>query len=158
MTPLLANNLATVSQLAEYQILCGKPRFNSKAPSWTNTRGLKITEESLLPSFWHLQIVRLSQLSLFWIARGERNVISWKAWPKGAREAIDSSSLDNNTNWSNEAHLPTRARYAQHLKHAQNHITRAVAAVGSCCVHGWYHAHNNCPWLPLLEWYGSAHA
>ena len=88
MTPLLANNLATVSQLAEYQILCGKPRFNSKAPSWTNTRGLKITEESLLPSFWHLQIVRLSQLSLFWIARGERNVIAWKAWPKGAREAL----------------------------------------------------------------------
>ena len=31
MTPLLATNLATVSQLAEYQILCGKPRFNSKA-------------------------------------------------------------------------------------------------------------------------------
>ena len=43
MTPLLATNLATVSQLAEYQILCGKPRFKSKAPSWTNTRGLKIT-------------------------------------------------------------------------------------------------------------------
>jgi len=88
MTPLLATNRATLCQLAEYQILCGKPRFNSKAPSRTNTQGLKITEESLLPSFWHLQIVRLSQLSLFWIARGERNVIAWKAWPKGAREAL----------------------------------------------------------------------
>ena len=27
-------------------------------------------------------------------------------------------------------------RYAQHLKHAQNHITRAVAAMDSCCAHG----------------------
>ena len=51
MTPLLATNRATVFQLAEYQILCGNPGFTSKAPSWTNTRGLKITEESLLPSF-----------------------------------------------------------------------------------------------------------
>ena len=76
MTPLLATNLATVSQLAEYQILCGKPRFKSKAPSWTNSRGLKIAEKSLLPSFCHLQIVILCRLSLFWIARGERNVIA----------------------------------------------------------------------------------
>ena len=44
-----------------------------------------------------------------------------------------------------------RARYAQHLKHAQNHITRAVAAIDSCCAHGWYHAHNNCSWQLLLE-------
>ena len=29
-----------------------------------------------------------------------------------------------------------RARYAQHLKHAQNHITRTVAAMDSCCAHG----------------------
>ena len=29
-----------------------------------------------------------------------------------------------------------RARYAQHLKHTQNHITRAVAAMDSCCAHG----------------------
>ena len=44
-----------------------------------------------------------------------------------------------------------RARYAQHLKHAQNHITRAVAAIDSWWAPGWYHAHNNCSWQLLLE-------
>ena len=29
-----------------------------------------------------------------------------------------------------------RARYAQHLKHEQNHITRAVAAMRTTTVHG----------------------
>ena len=140
MTPLLATNLATVSQLAEYQILCGKPRFNSKAPSWTNTRGLKITEESLLPSFWHLQIVRLSQLSLFWIARGERNVIAWKAWPKGAREALElplTVLLSITIPIAAMKHTyQLRARHAQHLKHAQNHIIQAVATMRTTTVHG----------------------
>ena len=143
MTPLLATNRATVFQLAEYQILCGKPRFNSKAPSWTNTRGLKKTEESLPPSFWHLQIVRLSQLSLFWIARGERNVIAWKAWPKGAREALVlplTVLLSITIPIAAMKHTyQLRARYAQHLKHAQNHITRAVAAMDSCCARGTTH-------------------
>ena len=41
-------------------MLCGRSR--TQAPDLTNTQGLKITEENVLPLLSHLQVVRQSSL------------------------------------------------------------------------------------------------